>query len=110
MVDETAPATPPPEPEVKLELEADVVVECPATPRLEASRPTVRQGLALNGWSLERKSAFFKLATEHRHTLGFDDEHVKTVAVDAGARVRRVRQNYLPRLPSRVKPFQNLRL
>ena len=39
MVDETAPATPPPEPEVKLELEADVVVECPATPRLEASRP-----------------------------------------------------------------------
>ena len=46
MVDETAPATPPPEP--KMELEEDVVVECLAPPRLEESRPIVRQRLALD--------------------------------------------------------------
>ena len=46
MVDETAPATPPPEP--KMELKEEVVLECPATPWLEESRPIVRQRLALD--------------------------------------------------------------
>ena len=49
MLDETAPATPPPKPEPKLELRADVVVECPATPRLEELCPIVRQRLAPDG-------------------------------------------------------------
>ena len=84
----SAPATPPPEP--KVVLEADVVVECLATPRLEASRPIVRQGLALDGWSLERTSASFSSQKEHRQTLAVDDEDVKTVAVDAGIRLRKV--------------------
>ena len=36
---------------------------------------------------LERKSAFFlKLAQEHRHTWGFDDEDVEIFAVHAGIR------------------------
>ena len=45
-VDETAPATPPPEP--KMELGEEVVVQCSATHRLEESRPIVSQGLALD--------------------------------------------------------------
>ena len=91
IVDETAPATPPPEPEPKLELEADVGMECPTTPRLEESLAIVCQGLALDGWSLEQKSVFFlKLTQEHRQTLGFDDEDVKTIAVDAGIRQGKV--------------------
>ena len=73
-----------------MELGADVLVECVATPRLEASRPIVLQGLALDSWSLERKSAFFKLAQffelaqELRWTWGFVDKDVETFAVDAG--------------------------
>ena len=73
-----------------MELEADVVVECVATPRLEASRPIVRQELALDGWSLERKCIFSKLGQEHRQTWSFDDKDVKIFAVDAGIRLRNV--------------------
>ena len=36
---------------------------------------------------LERKSAFFTLAQDHRQTGGFDDGDVKTFAVDAGIRL-----------------------
>ena len=39
---------------------------------------------------LERKSAFLKLAQEHRQTWGFDDEDVENVAGDAGIRLRKV--------------------
>ena len=36
-------------------------------------------------WYLGRKSAIWELATRlHRQTVGFDDEDVKTIAVDAG--------------------------
>ena len=48
MVDETAPGTPPPEPEPKLELEEDVVVDGPATPQLQETRSIARQRRALH--------------------------------------------------------------
>ena len=63
-----------------------------ALPRLDWKRPArmcVRDLHSTDGrWS--ERVFFLKLAQEHRQTLGFDDEDVKTIAVDAGIRQEKV--------------------
>ena len=66
-----------------MELEADVVVECHAStgsvvPDCARGTCTRRHGI----WG--ERVQFGSSQKEHRQTLGFDDEDVKTIAVDVG--------------------------
>ena len=84
MVDETAPATPLPEPKPKVELEADVVVECVAHPSTGSVAPDCAPGTCTRRLVVGAKECLFQARTRAPPDMGFDDEDVENIAVDAG--------------------------